>query len=77
MKRWIPAVLLILLVCPAPVLAQTKVGIQVDAGDKPLQIKGLTSAPRGCLFSTTVPSLSVAKNTSPSTLTVTAGIPSI
>jgi hypothetical protein len=40
MKRWIPAVLLILLVCPAPVLAQTKVGIQVDAGDKPLQIKG-------------------------------------
>jgi hypothetical protein len=41
MKRWIPAVLLILLVCPAPTLAQTKVGIQVDAGDKPLQIKGL------------------------------------
>lgn len=40
MKRWIPAVLLILLVCPAPALAQTKVGIQVDAGDKPLQIKG-------------------------------------
>ena len=40
MKRWIPAVLLILLVCPASALAQTKVGIQVDAGDKPLQIKG-------------------------------------
>ncbi|MEP0885144.1 hypothetical protein NDI49_26695 [Trichocoleus sp. ST-U3] len=40
MKRWIPGVLLILLVCPAPTLAQTKVGIQVDAGDKPLQIKG-------------------------------------
>lgn len=40
MKRWIPAVLLILLVCPAPVLAQTKVEVQVDAGDKPLQIKG-------------------------------------
>ena len=39
MKRWIPTVLLILLVCPAPSLAQTKVGIQVDAGDKPLQIK--------------------------------------
>lgn len=32
--------MLILLVCPAPTLAQTKVGIQVDAGDKPLQIKG-------------------------------------
>ena len=40
MKRWIPAVLLILLVCPTSALAQTKVGIQVDAGDKPLQIKG-------------------------------------
>ncbi len=40
MKRWIPTVLMILLVCPAPVLAQTKVGIQVDTGDKPLQIKG-------------------------------------
>lgn len=31
---------MILLACPAPALAQTKVGIQVDAGDKPLQIKG-------------------------------------
>lgn len=40
MKRWITAALLILLVCPAPAIAQTNVKIEVDAKDKPLVIKG-------------------------------------
>ncbi|MFW9259083.1 hypothetical protein [Nostoc sp. CALU 546] len=40
MKRWITAALLILLICPAPAIAQTNVKIEVDAKDKPLEIKG-------------------------------------
>ncbi len=40
MKRWITAALLILLICPAPAVAQTNVKIEVDAKDKPLEIKG-------------------------------------
>ena len=40
MKRWITAALLILLICPAPAIAQTNVKIEVDAKDKPLEVKG-------------------------------------
>ncbi|MCF2151470.1 hypothetical protein IQ276_034680 [Desmonostoc muscorum LEGE 12446] len=40
MKRWITAALLILLICPAPAVAQTNVKIEVDAKDKPLEVKG-------------------------------------
>ena len=40
MKRWISAALLILLICPAPALAQPNAKIEVDAKDKPLEIKG-------------------------------------
>ncbi|BAY60052.1 hypothetical protein NIES22_01090 [Calothrix brevissima NIES-22] len=40
MKRWITAALLILLICPAPAVAQTNRKIEVDALDKPLEIKG-------------------------------------
>lgn len=40
MKRWITAALLVLLICPAPALAQVKAKIEVDAKDKPLEIKG-------------------------------------
>ncbi len=40
MKRWISAALLILLICPAPALAQTNAKIEVDAKDNPLEIKG-------------------------------------
>lgn len=39
MKRWITAALLILLICP-PAIAQANVKIEVDAKDKPLEIKG-------------------------------------
>ncbi|AFZ01475.1 hypothetical protein [Calothrix sp. PCC 6303] len=40
MKPWITAALLILLICPAPAYAQVNVKIEVDAKDKPLEIKG-------------------------------------
>ncbi|MBW4617268.1 MAG: hypothetical protein KME21_29395 [Desmonostoc vinosum HA7617-LM4] len=40
MKRWITTALLILLVCPASAIAQANVKIEVDAKDKPLEIKG-------------------------------------
>lgn len=40
MKRWITVALLFLLICPAPALAQVKAKIEVDAKDKPLEIKG-------------------------------------